>query len=286
MLIIKRFSNLVLLLLLSLSGFSQEANRNTYHLKTGDVEIVRNIRAHVDIEDSLQIYFESKLVFELVKFRIYLKGGKETDTVFTDINNNGIPDLIIRTWSGGRHCCRSLKVIEFKANGPRIICDEPERDTHYIFQKDEFNNQNVLIFRDDSFDYWKTGYAVSPKFIVVKTWNPTKNKYTYANPGILDRSNDGIDMLEWVDRILYNPHWFTGEDCSHQIQFLYDYWGVILAFLAKGKTKLAREFSIKAWNASEQDRISFMNEFMDQLETSDHYPYILDINPDLQSLRE
>lgn len=286
MLIIKRFSNLVLLLLLSLSGSSQEANRNTYHLKTGDVEIVRNIPAHVDIEDSLQIYFESQLVFELVKFRIYLKGGKKVDSVFTDINQNGIPDLIIRTWSGGAHCCYSLKVIEFQANGPRIICDEPERDTHYIFQKDEFNNQDVLIFYDDSFDYWKTHYAASPKFTVVKTWNPTENKYTYTNPGILNRSNDKIDMLELVDKIFYDPHWFTGEDCSHQIQFLSGYWHVILNFLSEGKTKLAKEFSINAWNASEQDRISFMNEFLDQLETSDHYPYILDINPDLQILRE
>jgi hypothetical protein len=51
----------------------------------------------------------------------------------TDINGNGIPDLIVTEWTGGAHCCYTAHVFEL-GEAFRKIGEIPGRDGGLLFR--------------------------------------------------------------------------------------------------------------------------------------------------------
>ena len=89
-----------------------------------------------------------------------------------DLNGNGVPEVLITSFSGGAHCCDSQWIYELWPTGdPKLIFHEPymewSADVHHV----DDQGQAVFIDCDDVFAYWPYSYAGSPAAIVYLSWD-------------------------------------------------------------------------------------------------------------------
>lgn len=85
-------------------------------------------------------------------------------SVDQDITGNGIPNLVVREFSGGAHCCTTTYI--FELGKERFVAFEPISQGHStgrqsFVQADDDPALEISI-RDWRFAYWKMSYAESP----------------------------------------------------------------------------------------------------------------------------
>jgi hypothetical protein len=84
----------------------------------------------------------------------------------TDLDADGVPDLLIYDYSGGAHCCTTVK---------HIVCSDPPVLTAQIsgwharpeYKDSDGDGKYEMHIRDTSYAYWNACYAASPSPDVV-----------------------------------------------------------------------------------------------------------------------
>lgn len=94
----------------------------------------------------------------------------------TDINNNGIPDIVINTFTGGAHCCSSTIAYDLGATPIEIL---RTRESNYAGYFEDINSDGLqdFITADDIFAYAYCPYAFSPAVRVILMYDSAVGRY-------------------------------------------------------------------------------------------------------------
>ncbi len=122
--------------------------------------------------------------------------GAEAWTVFegppagTDLDGDGLPEFLIYDYSGGAHCCATVK---------HIVCSDPPVLTAQIsgwhntpcYRDLDGDGRYEMIIRDSAYAYWNACYAASPQPEVI--FRIRKGHYEMAGDLMRGRSAPAQD---------------------------------------------------------------------------------------------
>lgn len=189
----------------------------------------------------------------------------------TDINGDGIPDVIVSYFSGGAHCCFEYTVFslgrELKSLG--VLNGE---HSEFDFKDLDNDGKYEAIGRDWAFAYWGSSFAGSPAPKVILRWK--NGRYRLADD-LMRKKYNRDDILrmakDFSDEIL--P--VSEDDKSLRVDP--KVWAAMLELIYTGNGNLAWEFIDRAWPAQEDDSLGkrwnlykkqFLAEFKTELRKS------------------
>ena len=100
------------------------------------------------------------------------KAGEESYTAFegppagTDLDADGVPDLLVYDYSGGAHCCSTVKDIVC-SDPPVLTAEVSGWHAHPEYKDSDGDGKYEMHLRDTSYAYWNACYAASPSPDVV-----------------------------------------------------------------------------------------------------------------------
>jgi hypothetical protein len=84
-----------------------------------------------------------------------------------DLTGNGIPDIVLTSWSGGAHCCNSLTILEMTESGARKVITVDGGSYGFIFKDLDSDGRQEIEFWDWPIDYLFNSFAHSAQGRVV-----------------------------------------------------------------------------------------------------------------------
>ena len=96
------------------------------------------------------------------------EGLEQAKLLLLDLTNDGKKSLIIRTWSGGAHCCYSYDIYSVTDNF-RNIWHFNAHDGHMLTARKNQKSAPTLYIEDATFRYWDVGVPAMP--VVALEWN-------------------------------------------------------------------------------------------------------------------
>jgi hypothetical protein len=99
----------------------------------------------------------------------------------TDINGDGIPDLIVEEFSGGAHCCSSTTIYAMRGSAIPYFSVDTEHCSGR-FEDHDRDGRMEFTTCDSSFAYDYCAYAYSPRPTVVYSYDPKKGTYVPDTP--------------------------------------------------------------------------------------------------------
>ena len=94
--------------------------------------------------------------------------GPETAS---DLTGEGHPDVVVRTYSGGAHCCFSTIVYDL-GDAPRVVLETPLSNCDGTFEDLDGDGVFEYVTCDDRFAYAYCAFAGSPAVRVVLRYDP------------------------------------------------------------------------------------------------------------------
>ncbi len=154
------------------------------------------------------------------------------DSPKLDINQNGIADIIITTFSGGAHCCSGTKIFEFGNTNEMIFDDFSECPVEFKDLNDDGITE--IIGCDSSWAYRYCSFAGSALPSIVWEWGG--EYYDIANPDYPQTSMQ--DIVYYLSQVLeqnQNPDYSYDQGPDHLCSTL----GLSLPYLYNNRQDLA-----------------------------------------------
>jgi hypothetical protein len=105
-----------------------------------------------------------------------------TDLTGTDINGDGLPDVIVSTWSGGAHCCYSTAVYSVGEDVKPILVLETGNCGPGEFEDLDGNGTREFVTCDDRWAYLHCSFADSPFPRVIYSYDAARGSYVLETP--------------------------------------------------------------------------------------------------------
>lgn len=182
------------------------------------IKVNRNGEGYIESR-SLFIKQNKKIIFSDVSFDYYSFGDYSEDSkkyFIKDLNNNGIPDLVTTTYTGGSRCCYILNIYELGPSLKRIFTIEAN---HHGYEIQDLNHDGAfeILYRDPTlmcegndfyhcptsaaglviFEWTEKGYKVSSRLMKK---GPLKN-YT---SNILDEGMFDVKFIQYMADMSYS----------------------------------------------------------------------------------
>jgi hypothetical protein len=194
-----------------------------------------------------------------------------------DITGNGVPDIVVRTFSRGAHCCTTTYVFEL---GKTFHAFEPIKHVHGEVQDSFVQADNdpelEVIVRDWTFAYWHLCYASSPAPEVLldlrRNASGPHPEWVFANQKE-PVSTEHQKQLEGRAR-----RSAASEDGPLEEEALSMFLKDILDLLYSGNAKAARAHIDRAFAGRDAEKLGFLMDFGAQLSQSDYAYDILRLN--------
>jgi hypothetical protein len=182
-----------------------------------------------------------------------------------DINNDGIPELVIKGYSGGAHCCSHLYIVELN-NPISILLDLETGDWGTQFE--DLNNDGVyeISTKEDVFTYWHTSFAASPAPDVVLSFRDGKYK---ADPKYMRKSAPTDAEIKTQAGSVESWSSAQGPEVA---------WEYAIKLIYSGNIASARKYVDLCWqnNAEFESKNKFWEDLFDTIKNS---PYYDDLSP-------
>lgn len=105
-----------------------------------------------------------------------------SDLTGTDINGDGLPDLVVSAWSGGEHCCYSSGVYSVGDEVKPVLALATGNCGPGTFQDLDGNGTQEFITCDDRFANMYCAFAESPLPRVIYSYDPSRGMYVLDTP--------------------------------------------------------------------------------------------------------
>jgi len=195
----------------------------------------------------------------------------------TDLNGDGIPEIIVRYFSGGAHCCMEYRIYSL---GKRLELINTLQGLHSYFKFRDLDGDGKYeaIGRDWTFGYWNASFAGSPAPEIILQWKD--RKYRLAKDLMKKPPNE--KELQKLAKEFRRSALFTDES-RQSLHWEAEWWAVMLELIYTGNGDLAWKFCDWFWPVSNQksvgqiylaDKKKYLVEFKKQLKKS---PYWADL---------
>ena len=191
-----------------------------------------------------------------------------------DITGDGIPNLVLQSYSGGAHCCLTLWLFEagerFRLVGAYGGGDYPVR----FRQLDDEPGMEMIQF-ENAFAYWYVGFASAPAPQVYFRWQgedyvPAPDLMRLPPP----EQNELQDIAAtYQDHEQWQKKW-TDDRMPVPTAFL----GVLLDLTYSGNLEAANELLTMTWPADLEGRDAFRYEFFCQLQRANFWDIVAPLN--------
>lgn len=182
-----------------------------------------------------------------------------------DITGEGIPDVIVDTYSGGAHCCFTDYVLQLGPN--LVVIDTIENGGTF----EDLDGDGVAEVRthDYTFDYWKMSHVESPIPEIILKLKGGKYRLDKALTQKQGPSDAEIEQLAteirktegWRD---YQP----GHDSNPGLVKIIQ---EIVNLVYTGNGSKVKSFAESAWPAGIQGYEAFVKDFGEQLKKSSYF---------------
>lgn len=187
----------------------------------------------------------------------------ETDSGFSvvmmdsDVNGDGVPDLVLESYSGGAHCCWTYYIISLGAN-PRLLTQfENERGAAFV--RNVKNGRIDIETQDGDFDYFDGQRHACTVFpLVYLRLEGTKfvdvgSEHLAAYDEIIAKSqkalsDDKRQHLRSLKSRLTEDQGLDDDTVSNSLK-------IVLAYLYSGREAEAHQTLVELWPRFDQERI-------------------------------
>lgn len=207
---------------------------------------------YIEVRQGTDILYRSEFV--IVVSQVEYPVGSEL-SVFplgleSDVTGDGYPDLVMKGWDGGAHCCFTTLVFQLEPTFMPIMRLETF-DSDVEFGNLDKDSALELTLLDFTFRYWNTSFAFSPAPKVIIDWDqnvPIVSETLMRTPPpaqeYLDQSANEIRRRM---------------KSSNELQP--ELWGTMLDLIYSGNGDLAFEFFESAWPTEWADKADFLKSF-------------------------
>jgi hypothetical protein len=201
---------------------------------------------------------------EIVRFYIGTQEKNELP-MGRDITADGVPDLVIREWSGGVHCCFIFHVFQIAADFRWIASLNATHGDGSHFE--DFDGDGILEFftADFTFAYWHTSFLGSPSPVLILRFKD--GAYVVAADLMRRPAPSDAEIRNQIAKANED-----NEQPSPQI------WGYMLDLIYSGNADAAWRFFDQAWPSNQSGKEDFLSEFRRQLAKSPYWPGIQSLN--------
>jgi hypothetical protein len=189
-----------------------------------------------------------------------------------DLTGDGVPEVVVSSYSGGMHCCTTHWIVTLAADGPRPVARLDAADGQAEIADLDRDGTPEIVVADWSFAYWNTSFAESPAPRVVLRWDGARFAPTWRGlrwPPIdiaaLDTQTASVRAdAAWAER-QFPPA---------------AYWATLLDLLYAGHGGEAARFAEDAWDGDAVGRRVFLRWLGDMLYQSPYGSAVADLNRD------
>ena len=223
-----------------------------------------------------------------------------------DITGDGIPDLIVGSWTGGAHCCFDYRIFSL---GPkfRLFGIINGLDSHFSFKDLDGDGACEAIGYDCNFRYWHECFAYSPAPLVILSLKNGKIELAKAMMKQNRLSEKDFESLAkpLEFQMIVNPSKLAKVP-PRSVFINSKLWSAMLNLIYAGNGAQAWQLFDKVWPATYQgywgnssaedggvsecidlpsgisnsriDRAEFVRDFKKQLSASQYYPGLKQLN--------
>ncbi len=202
-------------------------------------------------------------------------GAKEYDNLIkigNDVTGNGVPNLVVSSYSGGAHCCVSFEIFELGVEFRKVATLDVTDSYYSHFEKRPGENGLVFVTRDYNFAYWKTGFAQSPAPEIILRY--CDGAYRLAVDLMRKPAPSDVTLLGYAGRIKSEPEWRSGKSAPLL-------WDVMLSLIYNGNAESAWKLFDIAWPKNIFGKAEFLQDFKKQLARSDYWEQVKLLNDGL-----
>jgi hypothetical protein len=120
-----------------------------------------------------------------------------SDLSSTDVNSDGLPDLVVSAWSGGDHCCYSSGVYSVGEDIRPILTLTTGNCGPGEFEDLDGNGTREFVTCDDRFANMYCSFADSPLPRVVYSYDASRGTYVVDTPRFASRYRE--ELAEALD---------------------------------------------------------------------------------------
>ncbi len=198
-----------------------------------------------------------------------------------DLNGDGLPDVVVESYSGGAHCCTSVHVFD-PANGFHHLFSFTLGNTGFVFIDPDGDGHWELLVRDNIFSYWAAAFVYTPFPDAVLGY---RDETLEVATDIMQRPLDALlaesrcgdapctvarvaDVLR--DEITSAEGWNVYEDRG--------FLGFILKYMYAGHAGTAWQVLDRAWPLDEASKVAFRTSLLRQLLKSPYWGALVEMN--------
>jgi hypothetical protein len=204
---------------------------------------------------------------------------------FTDLNGDGVPEVIVSSYSGGAHCCLEYEVYSLGRTAKKIADDLPGAHSECVFADLDGDGRFEAIGADWTFAYWNAGFAQSPAEIVIL--RSTKNGYRLAPDLMRTAPPRAAAFRAHVDEC--KDEIPEGLAKGESFEVTSTVWKNMLPLIYSGHSKLAWKLLDQVWppgtlcqldteSKSQMTKKEFRQLFLTQLNASEYWNGLKQLN--------
>ena len=219
-----------------------------------------------------QIYFQTGNEFEIGNSG----NGDITNRLIEighSITSDKTPNLVIKDWSGGAHCCYRFFIFQIGATFKFIDSIDLQDGVDSDFKDLRRDGNLELVIQDWTFRYWNAGFSDSfaPE-VILRYWS---GKYRPDLELMKKPAPTQQELEKMVGEI--KPLFGSKEmrdDLNNKLQVPPLLWGRMLELIYTGNMSAAWRLCDLSWPANHPGKSIFLKEFTKQLQTSQYYKEI------------
>ena len=196
----------------------------------------------------------------------------------TDLNHDGVMDLIVQHFTGGAHCCFQYWIYTL-GDTPSQLAFLESKDSQLVFVDKDNDGIFEIEGADKTFAYWQTDYATSPAPLFVLTFTPDGLKLDTEKMRQPTPSESELENMVMRARSELGKTISENQDEAWRYAGIHPaVWATMLDLIYTGNGNVAWDFFDRVWRNGVRGKDEFRAGFTALLQSSPYWDGIREMN--------